>query len=202
MGGRRNLLIMLGHIELLALAGHDRPTSGEFCCAYGFLSHPALGSHDAPAAVIHPMCALIHSDSFGLGRRKPEYNDVRILLCLLLQEWRGRCGATASSARDGSSAEMEMLMLSPTLALVMLTAEERTALTLSATGLVVTEVAEAMGQPPGVVRGWLASSIKKLGARSKLEAVLIAARTRQLDPRSDAPARPIPARTSSVGSPS
>ena len=62
-----------------------------------------------------------------------------------------------------------------------LTVEERRALGLSATGLTVTEVAEAMGTSPEVVRLWLASAIEKLGARSKLEAVLIAARRGELD---------------------
>jgi two-component system, NarL family, nitrate/nitrite response regulator NarL len=62
-----------------------------------------------------------------------------------------------------------------------LTVEERTALSLSARGLVVTEVAEDMGASPADVRLWLASTIDKLGARSKLEAVLIADRTGQFD---------------------
>jgi DNA-binding NarL/FixJ family response regulator len=63
-----------------------------------------------------------------------------------------------------------------------LTAEERAALSLSATGLVVTQVAETMHVPPDLAREWLASAVEKLGARSKLEAVLIADRTGQLDP--------------------
>ena len=78
-----------------------------------------------------------------------------------------------------------------------LTVEERRALSLSATGLTVTEVAEAMGTSPEVVRLWLASAIDKLGARSKLEAVLIAGRARssstpsaELDPRSGSPLLP------------
>ena len=62
-----------------------------------------------------------------------------------------------------------------------LTLQERRALELSATGLVVTEVADAMGVPPQAVRDWLASAIDKLGARSKLEAVLIAARRGDLN---------------------
>ena len=39
-----------------------------------------------------------------------------------------------------------------------------------------------MDTSPAVVRVWLASAVDKLGARSKLEAVLIAGRTGQLDP--------------------
>ena len=61
-----------------------------------------------------------------------------------------------------------------------LTADERTALSLSATGLTVTEVAETLGWSPAVVHGVLASAIDKLGARSKLEAVVIAARIGQI----------------------
>jgi DNA-binding CsgD family transcriptional regulator len=62
-----------------------------------------------------------------------------------------------------------------------LTADERAALGLSATGLGAAEVADARGRAPEEVRSLLASSIARLGARSKLEAVLIAARTGQLD---------------------
>jgi DNA-binding CsgD family transcriptional regulator len=50
----------------------------------------------------------------------------------------------------------------------MLTVQERRALALSVTGLVVTEVAQAMGTSAGLVRVLLASAITKLGARSKL----------------------------------
>src|SRR6185295_10714550 len=84
--------------------------------------------------------------------------------------------------RQAASPSMGVGMRTLMYALRTLTADERTDLALSATGLVVSEVAEAMDQSPGVVRGWLASSIKKLGARSKLEAVLIAARTGPLTP--------------------
>ena len=55
-----------------------------------------------------------------------------------------------------------------------LTPRECRALELSATGLVIAEVADAMGVSPQVVREWLASAIAKLGARSKLEAIIIA----------------------------
>jgi len=54
-------------------------------------------------------------------------------------------------------------------------------LTASATGLVVAEVAEVMGLTPDEVRAALASTVTKLGARSKLEAVLIACRRGELD---------------------
>ena len=57
-----------------------------------------------------------------------------------------------------------------------LTSEERRALELSAEGLAVPEVADAMGVSTPEVREWLAAAIGKLGARSKLEAVVIAAR--------------------------
>ena len=55
-------------------------------------------------------------------------------------------------------------------------------MSLSARGLSVTEVADAMSTRPPVVRAWLASAIDKLGARSKLEAVHIAARRGEIDP--------------------
>jgi DNA-binding CsgD family transcriptional regulator len=57
-----------------------------------------------------------------------------------------------------------------------LTADERRALGLSATGLTSAEVAVAMDIGPDEARGLLASAVRKLGARSKLEAVLIALR--------------------------
>ena len=63
-----------------------------------------------------------------------------------------------------------------------LTEGERLALRLSARGLVVAEVAEAMCASPDTVREWVASAIEKLGARSKLEAVLIAVMRDELDP--------------------
>jgi two-component system response regulator DesR len=63
-----------------------------------------------------------------------------------------------------------------------LTAGERRALSLSARGLTVAEVAEAMCDSPSAVQRWLASAIDKLGARSKLEAILIADRRGELDP--------------------
>jgi LuxR family transcriptional regulator, regulator of acetate metabolism len=57
-----------------------------------------------------------------------------------------------------------------------LTEEERRALRRKAQGLLVPEVAEAMCVSPDIVHVWLASAVRKLGARSKLEAVLIALR--------------------------
>jgi DNA-binding CsgD family transcriptional regulator len=72
-------------------------------------------------------------------------------------------------------------MSSSAVAVYLLTAEERTALSLSATGLIVAEVADALGVSPILVRARLASAINKLGAHSKLEAVIIAARRGDLD---------------------
>jgi DNA-binding NarL/FixJ family response regulator len=60
--------------------------------------------------------------------------------------------------------------------------EERAALSMSATGLSVTDVAGALAVPPDLVREWLASAVEKLRARSKLEAVLIASRRGEIDP--------------------
>lgn len=65
-----------------------------------------------------------------------------------------------------------------------LTGEERAALNIAASGLVTHEIAEAMQASPPQVRAWLASGVRKLGARSKLEAVLLADRMGQLDPKS------------------
>jgi DNA-binding NarL/FixJ family response regulator len=65
----------------------------------------------------------------------------------------------------------------------LLTGEERAALGLAATGLVTHEIAEAMEASPDQVRVWLASAVRKLGARSKLEAVLLADRQGLLDLR-------------------
>ena len=76
----------------------------------------------------------------------------------------------------------EVLMSPPDDRATALTVGERRALGLSARGLVVAEVAEAMCTSPDAVRGWLASAIDKLGARSKLEAVLIAVRRGELEP--------------------
>jgi DNA-binding NarL/FixJ family response regulator len=57
-----------------------------------------------------------------------------------------------------------------------LTPQERAVLAASATGLSLVEVAGQVGTSPEVVRLSIASAIKKLGARSKLEAVVIALR--------------------------
>jgi DNA-binding NarL/FixJ family response regulator len=75
----------------------------------------------------------------------------------------------------------EVSMSSPGDRTLRLTTEKRRALRLSARGLSVTEVAEAMGASRALVRVWLASTIDRLGARSKLEAVIIATRRGDLD---------------------
>jgi two-component system, NarL family, nitrate/nitrite response regulator NarL len=63
----------------------------------------------------------------------------------------------------------------------LLTGSERRALELSARGLSVAKVAEEMRTSPSAVRVWLASSTDKLGAHSKLEAVLSAYRRGEID---------------------
>jgi DNA-binding NarL/FixJ family response regulator len=62
-----------------------------------------------------------------------------------------------------------------------LTARERAVLAASATGLVLTGVADALDLSPEAVRAALASAIAKLGARSKLEAVIVALRDGMID---------------------
>jgi DNA-binding CsgD family transcriptional regulator len=57
-----------------------------------------------------------------------------------------------------------------------LTARERDVLAVSATGRTSAEVAEVLGLSPDAVRASIASAITKLGARSKLEAVVVALR--------------------------
>jgi len=57
-----------------------------------------------------------------------------------------------------------------------LAARERAVLAASATGLAVIEVADALDVAPDQVRATLRSAIAKLGARSKLEAIIIALR--------------------------
>ena len=59
---------------------------------------------------------------------------------------------------------------------VPLTCLEREVLAISATGRCVAEVAASLSRPTGEVRAALGTAIVKLGARSKLEAVLIAMR--------------------------
>ena len=66
-----------------------------------------------------------------------------------------------------------------------LTALERDVLAASATGLSVREVAAELGDGPEAVRRVLASAIAKLGARSKLEAVILALRSGLIDPPRD-----------------
>ena len=63
-----------------------------------------------------------------------------------------------------------------------LTEGECRALRLSAEGLLVPEVAEEMGTSPDAVRESLDSASRKLGARSKLEAIIIAHRRGEFDP--------------------
>jgi DNA-binding NarL/FixJ family response regulator len=57
-----------------------------------------------------------------------------------------------------------------------LTAHECAVPTASATGFSSGEVAEQLGVPPDAVRRSIASAMTKLGARSKLEAVVLALR--------------------------
>jgi DNA-binding NarL/FixJ family response regulator len=57
-----------------------------------------------------------------------------------------------------------------------ITDEERTVLAASATGLGVTEVAARLDRSPEHIRLVFASAIRKLGASSKLEAIVIALR--------------------------
>jgi LuxR family quorum sensing-dependent transcriptional regulator len=58
---------------------------------------------------------------------------------------------------------------------------ERRVLELSATGLSSSEVAEQLGIPAELVRAQLLAIMKKLGATSRLEALIIAIRRRLLD---------------------
>jgi len=64
---------------------------------------------------------------------------------------------------------------------VRLTPEELKILAASASGLTVSEVSATLGYPRGTVELCLEESIRKLRARSKLEAVLIALRHRLID---------------------
>src|SRR6187551_737784 len=70
------------------------------------------------------------------------------------------------------------------------THEERALLAASARGLGTAEVAELLDRPPEYVRRSIASASAKLGARSKLEAVIIALKTGLID---------LPARTARWG---
>jgi two-component system, NarL family, response regulator DesR len=83
--------------------------------------------------------------------------------------------------RGGRSLPLEDRMPPSIRGRSLLTAEERAALSISATGLIPADVAVIMHAPPALVREWLASAVEKLGARSKLEAVVIAARRGELD---------------------
>jgi DNA-binding NarL/FixJ family response regulator len=64
---------------------------------------------------------------------------------------------------------------------VQLTQKEHAVLAASARGLHVWEVAELLGQPAETVRLVIASAVQKLGARSKLEAVVLALRDGLID---------------------
>jgi len=65
-----------------------------------------------------------------------------------------------------------------------LTGLEADVLELAATGLTTTEIAQRLDQSPDAVRHALASILRKLGARSKLEALLIALSTGLVRPPS------------------
>jgi DNA-binding CsgD family transcriptional regulator len=66
--------------------------------------------------------------------------------------------------------------------LLPLTAQESEILAASATGQTSEEVSERLGYSRKTVRECIATAIRKLGARSKLEAVIIALRYRLIDP--------------------
>lgn len=72
-------------------------------------------------------------------------------------------------------------MLSYDLRYVALTQDEQAVLAISATGRGVTEVAEFLELPTESVRRLIVSAVQKLGARSKLEAVILAARSGHID---------------------
>jgi DNA-binding NarL/FixJ family response regulator len=74
-----------------------------------------------------------------------------------------------------------------------LTPLERAVLAASATGLCVPEVAELLGESPETVRRAVASVVMKLGAGSKLEALVIALRHRLIDIPFVEPARAVTA---------
>ena len=84
------------------------------------------------------------------------------------------------TTRDGTTLS-EVSVSLPNNRSLPLIMEERRVLSLAARGLSVIDVAEAMGISSEVVRIWLASAMDKLGARSKLEAVIIAARRGEID---------------------
>jgi len=65
---------------------------------------------------------------------------------------------------------------------VELSAQQQLVLSSSATGLVSAEVAAKLHIPIHEVRGHLADAIRALGARSKLEAVIIALRRGLIEP--------------------
>ena len=65
---------------------------------------------------------------------------------------------------------------------VRLTLQARDVLATSATGCSVHEVAEVLGLSPEMVRQHIVSAISKLGARSKLEAVVLALRNGLIEP--------------------
>jgi DNA-binding NarL/FixJ family response regulator len=77
--------------------------------------------------------------------------------------------------RDGRDGERG-LMLSQKEHHANLTRDERAVLAASARGLVSDDVATTLGKPPETVRQLISSARQKLGARSKLEAVLLALR--------------------------
>jgi DNA-binding CsgD family transcriptional regulator len=64
---------------------------------------------------------------------------------------------------------------------VRLSRRERDILAAAARGMSTSEVAAELGLEVDDVRGAMASAIGKLGARSKLEAILIAVRSGEID---------------------
>lgn len=76
------------------------------------------------------------------------------------------------AARGGEEGEIDATEL---------TLDERNVLARLAQGYGVVAVAEVLGRPPELVRSALISAIAKLGARSKLEAVVIGLRKGLID---------------------
>ena len=72
-------------------------------------------------------------------------------------------------------------MVSYDLHCAVLTRDEQSVLTVSATGRGVAKVAEFLELPDETVRRLIASAVEKLGARSKLEAVILAIRDGLID---------------------
>ncbi len=137
-----------------------------------------MAANNDVAPLVEPGWASTNGDKNMLMTHPHRYDDPD---SLGRQAWRGQDSAASPRSGDASTLSQRQPGLQ-------LSATQRAVLTLSATGLLTGEIAAHLGMLPGEAHAHLATAIDALGARSKLEAVVLALRRGLIQLPDDAPA--------------